>query len=112
MCKSKGLLYLLCKLDLGELDAAITLGIKPEVFPSSVLYAAPPCLVIVVLLARSHVSNYWAPSDGKTVGVKVPLPNLDEYNKAQRATEEVLKVLQWVEWSWVGASLGAGMVGY
>lgn len=68
--------------------------------------------MILVLLARGHVKNYWAPSDGKTVGMKVPLPNMSEYNDAQRATEKVLEVLQWIEWSWVGASLAAGMVGY
>ena len=38
--------------------------------------------------------------------------NMGKYNEAQRATEQLLEVLQWVEWSWVGASLGAGMVGY
>lgn len=64
------------------------------------------------MLARSHVKNYWAPKDGKTVGLRVPLPNMAQYNEAERATEEVLKVLQWVEWSWVGASLGAGLIGY
>jgi len=44
--------------------------------------------------------------------VRVPLPNMGAYNDAQRATEKMLEVLQWIEWSWVGASLGAGMIGY
>lgn len=58
------------------------------------------------------MKNYWAKDDGKTVGVKAPLPNMVQYNKAEKATEEVLKCLQWVEWSWALASFVAGMVGY
>lgn len=92
--------------------ASLTLALAPTALPPTAAYAASPCLVILVLLARGHVKNYWAPSDGKTVGVKVPLPNMGDYNDAQRATEKVLEALQWIEWSWVGASLGAGMVGY
>lgn len=91
---------------------SLTLTFFPEVLPPSALYAASPCIVIVVLLARGHMKNYWAPKDGKTVGVRVPLPNMGQYNEAQKATEKLLEVLQWLEWSWVGASLGAGMVGY
>ena len=91
---------------------SLTLATVPSAIPATAAYAASPCHVILVLLARGHVKNYWAPSDGKTVGVKVPLPNMGAYNDAQRATEKLLEVLQWIEWSWVGASLGAGMVGY
>jgi hypothetical protein len=91
---------------------SLALTFYPEALPSAALYGASPALVIIVLLARSHMKNYWAPKDGKTVGVRVPLPNMGKYNEAQRATEQLLEVLQWVEWSWVGASLGGGMVGY
>jgi hypothetical protein len=91
---------------------SLTLTFFPEAFPTAALFAASPILVIVTMLARGHMKNYWAPKDGKTVGVRVPLPNMGQYNDAQRATEQLLEVLQWMEWSWVGASLGAGMVGY
>ena len=91
---------------------SLTLTFTPEVLPPAALFAASPCLVIVVMLARARMKNYWAPQDGKTVGVRVPLPNMGQYNEAQKATEKLLEVLQWLEWSWVGASLGAGMVGY
>jgi len=91
---------------------SLTLTFFPEALPPAALFAASPALVIVIMLARSHMKNYWAPSDGKTVGMRVPLPNMGQYNEAQRATEQLLEVLQWMEWSWVGASLGAGMVGY
>ncbi|KAM0710908.1 hypothetical protein Q7P35_001646 [Cladosporium inversicolor] len=91
---------------------SLALTFSPESLPSAVLYGASPALVILILLARNHMKNYWAPKDGKTVGVRVPLPNMGKYNEAQRATEQLLEVLQWMEWSWVGASLGAGMVGY
>jgi hypothetical protein len=91
---------------------SLTLTFFPEALPAAALFAASPGMVIVVLLARSHMKNYWAPKDGKTVGVRVPLPNMGKYNDAQRATEKLLEALQWIEWSWVGASLGAGMIGY
>ena len=91
---------------------SLALTFSPESLPSAVLYGASPALVILVLLARHHMKNYWAPKDGKTVGVRVPLPNMGKYNEAQHATEQLLEVLQWLEWSWVGASLGAGMIGY
>jgi hypothetical protein len=91
---------------------SLTLTFVPEALPPAALFAVSPCLVIAVLLARGHMKNYWAPKDGKTVGVRVPLPNMGKYNEAQKATEKLLEVLQWIEWSWVGASLGAGMVGY
>lgn len=91
---------------------SLALTFSPEALPSALLYGASPALVIIVLLARSHMKNYWAPKDGKTVGLRVPLPNMGKYNEAQRATEELLEKLQWLEWSWVGASLGAGVIGY
>lgn len=95
-----------------SITTSLALTLVPESFPRAALFAASPCLVIVMMLTRSHMKNYWAPKDGKTVGVRVPLPNMGQYNEAEKATEKVLEVLQWVEWSWVGASLFAGLNGY
>lgn len=69
-------------------------------------------MLATVLLARGHIQNYWAPKDGKTVGTRVPLPRMEDYNEAQRATEELLQTLEWLEYSWVGTTFIAGMIGY
>lgn len=58
------------------------------------------------------MSNYWSPGDGMTIGTRVPLPGLQGYNEAQRKTEELLQILQWLEYSWVGTAMVAGIVGY
>lgn len=69
-----------------------------------------PALLVLVLLARGHIKNYWAPSDGKTVGVRIPLPKMQEYNVAQRQTENLLKILEWLEYSWVATAFINGML--
>ena len=46
------------------------------------------------------------------VGTTVRAATARSARAGARATEQLLEVLQWVEWSWVGASLGGGMVGY
>lgn len=65
-----------------------------------------------VLFARGHIKNFWAPSDGKTVGMNVPLPNMEDYNQAQRATQDLLRTLEWLEYSWVGSSFVVGVLGF
>lgn len=67
-------------------------------------------MLVGVLFARAHIKNYWAPSDGKTVGPRVPLPNMGDYNEAQRKTQDLLKVLEYLEYSWVAASFVNGML--
>ena len=69
-------------------------------------------MLVAVLVARNHIKNYWAPQDGKTVGVRIPLPNMGDYNEAQKKTEQLLEVLEWLEYSWVLTSFVAGIVGY
>lgn len=75
-------------------------------------YGASPAVAAGVLLARQHVQDYWAAGDGKTVGVRIPLPKMGDYNEAQRRTEELLKVLGWLIMSWVATSLVALVDGY
>jgi hypothetical protein len=75
-------------------------------------YGASPAMCIGVFLARKHVQDYWARGDGKTVGVRVPLPKMGDYNEAQRRTEELLKVLEWLVVSWLATSLVAMVDGY
>lgn len=58
------------------------------------------------------MSNFWAPSDGKNVGVRIPLPKAGEYNAAERATEQVIQTMQFLEYSWVGTAFVAGVLGY
>jgi hypothetical protein len=84
----------------------------PKALPSWVRISVSPILLLVVLFARGHIKNYWAPSDGKTVGYKVPLPQIQDYNDAQKRTEELLKVLEYLEYTWVATSFINGMLGY
>lgn len=56
--------------------------------------------------------NYWAPSDGKTVGVKIDMPGIKEYSEAQRRTEAILKTLEYLEYGWVATSFVGGMLGW
>lgn len=85
-------------------------------------------MLLTVLLARGHIKNYWTPhkvntttttADGKTVekkrdvGVKVPaLPNLEDYQAAQKKTEDLLMALEWLEYSWLASCVVGGLVGY
>lgn len=76
----------------------------------------PAVMLLVVLLARGYIKNFWAPEKdekGDDKGVKVPpLPNMDDYNVAVRNTEDLLKVLEYLEYSWVTTSLVTGIVGF
>lgn len=40
------------------------------------------------------------------------MPFVDGYNEAIQKTGEMMQVLEWLEWSWVGTALGAYLVGY
>lgn len=78
--------------------------------PKWVHIGLSPALLLLVLFARGHIKNYWAPSDGKTVGLRIPLPKLGEYNVAQKQTENLLQVLEWLEYSWVATAFINGML--
>lgn len=70
-----------------------------------------PALLVLVLFARGHIKNYWAPTDGKNI-TRVPLPKMEDYNEAERKTEKILKLLEYLEYSWALTSFINGMVGY
>ncbi|GAB7365388.1 hypothetical protein MBLNU230_g6466t1 [Neophaeotheca triangularis] len=80
--------------------------------PAWLRYVGSPFVLFAVSVARAHVAGYWAPQDGKNVGVRVPLPKMEAYNEAQKKTEDMLQVLQWLQWSWGVTSVAAGVVGY
>lgn len=81
--------------------------------PSSswLFYLASPAVVLVSAAARQYIKGFWANADGKSVGTRVPLPNMEDYNQAQLATEDLLRILQWLEYSWVATALVGGIVG-
>ncbi|KJY01273.1 hypothetical protein TI39_contig298g00056 [Zymoseptoria brevis] len=97
---------------LASLIASGILAFIPKVVPSWIRIALSPLLLLIVLFARGHIKNYWAPSDGKTVGVRLPVPNMGDYNEAQKRTEDLLKILEYLEYSWVVTSFINGMLGY
>ncbi|EMC96197.1 hypothetical protein BAUCODRAFT_70754 [Baudoinia panamericana UAMH 10762] len=77
-----------------------------------VRFGISPVMLLTVLFARGHIKNFWAPGDSKTVGTRIPLPNMEDYNEAQRRTEEVLGTLEYLEYGWVATTFIAGMLGY
>lgn len=73
-------------------------------------------MLLAVLFARGHIKNYWTPykdRQGKNSGYKVPaLPNLEDYQLAQTKTDDLLQVLEYLEYAWLGSCVVGGMVGY
>lgn len=69
-------------------------------------------MLVATLVSRGHIKNYWAPykdKDGKDVGTRVPLPNIEDYNEAEEMTERLLEVLQYLEYSWLATSFFTGI---
>lgn len=99
-----------------SLIASLSLLLAQSHLPNYISYSISPALLLAVLLARGHIKNYWTPhqgSDGKSKGVKVPaLPNLEDYQAAQTKTEELLQVLEYLEYAWLSSCVVGGMVGY
>ena len=76
-------------------------------------------MLLTILFARGHIKNYWNPNNQKdarsgkdVVGVRAPVPGMEDYNTAQRKTEDLLKVLEWLEYSWLASSFFGALVGY
>ena len=74
-------------------------------------------MLLGMLLARGYIKNFWAPQtdfkEGKDVGKKAPpLPNLEDYNLAVEHTVNLLKALEYLEYSWLISSFVVGVVGY
>ncbi len=68
-----------------------------------------PTLLAITIGARHYIKNFWAPgatdSKGKDQGTRVPLPKMGDYNLAVQKTEDLLKCLEYLEYSWVITSL-------
>ena len=72
-------------------------------------------MLVIVLLARGYIKSFWAPEKdrrGKDVGARIPLSNMEGYNEAVEKTESLLKILEYLEYSWLITSFVTGMVGY
>lgn len=96
---------------LASFIGAFSLAFFPNALPKIMRMTTSPVLVVLVLFTRGHIKNYWAPKDGKNI-TRIPLPKMEEYNEAERKTENLLKVLEYLEYSWVLTSFINGMVGY
>jgi len=95
-----------------SLVAATVLAIVGAKLPPWARFITSPAMLVIVVLARYHIKNYWASSDGKTVGTRIPLPNMEDYNEAQRRTQDLLQTLEYLEYGWVASIFVAGMLGY
>lgn len=69
-----------------------------------------PAVLVGIHAARAYIKSYWAPKDGKN-STRVPLPQMGDYNEAERRTENLLQVLEYLEYSWVLTSLVHGIMG-
>jgi hypothetical protein len=68
-------------------------------------------MLVIALASRQYIKGFWAPgekdSQGKDKGTKIPLPNMGDYNLAVQKTEDLLKCLEYLEYSWlISAVLG------
>lgn len=64
-----------------------------------------PVLLIITDLARNYIQSYWAGGNGTSVGTRVPLPKMGDYNEAQRRIEKLLACLGWLVLAWGATSL-------
>jgi hypothetical protein len=87
-----------------SLASAATLGLAPGSIPQWARYGLSPMTLLVIIAARTHMKKYWAPRDGKSAGMRIPLPKMGDYNEATQQTEELLKTLQLLEYSWLAAA--------
>lgn len=94
-----------------SLVAALLLAARGSSFSLLVRYLASPVMAAGIWFARAHIQEYWT-RDGKTVGTRVPLPKMGDYNEAQKRTEELLKVLEFLLFSWGLTSVVAVVGGY
>lgn len=85
--------------------ASATLAFYYFSLPKWLRISLSPIALVIVLAARRHMKNYWAPRDGKTAAMKIPLPNMKEYSQATLQTQDILKILEYLEYSWVVASV-------
>ncbi|KAH9845261.1 hypothetical protein Tdes44962_MAKER01271 [Teratosphaeria destructans] len=92
--------------------ASLSLAAFAPYLPPWLRFSTSPALLLGTLFARNHLKNYWAPGDKKSVGTRIPLPGMNDYNEAQRSTEELLQTLEYLEYGWVGNSFVAGMLGW
>ncbi|KAH8668920.1 hypothetical protein BX600DRAFT_460962 [Xylariales sp. PMI_506] len=98
---------------LASLVVSLFLAFQGSSYSLLVRYLASPAMVGAVSAARMYIQDYWVRgSDGQTVGVRVPLPKMGEFNEAQAHTEELLKVMSALVMSWLGTSLVTLVVGY
>ncbi|KAK4580345.1 hypothetical protein LTR86_000548 [Recurvomyces mirabilis] len=92
-----------------SLIISTTLAAGDTALPFWFTVAASPAMLVCVLGARQYIKGYWNPNDKDSVGTRIPLPNMEGYNEAQRRTEEVLNTLQYLEYGWVATTFIAGM---
>lgn len=76
-------------------------------------FLASPIMAAGVYFARIHIAQFWSGSkEGKTAGARLPLPKMGDYNEAQRGTEELLKILDYLMFTWGATALVALINGY
>ena len=98
-----------------SLTAALAMLLATSRLPKWAVYSISPAMLFIVLGCREYIKNFWAPTKdarGKDIGTKVPLlPNMQDYNLAVQKTEDLLAVLEYLEYSWLITSVVYGIAG-
>ncbi|PNS16029.1 hypothetical protein CAC42_4430 [Sphaceloma murrayae] len=84
--------------------ASLFLATSWHLIPRKFRVLASPAMLLVTLLARGHLYNFWKS--------RAKVPMVKGYNEAIDKTQTVIGVLQYLEYSWVLTSLVAGSLGY
>ncbi|KAK4996192.1 hypothetical protein LTR66_004137 [Elasticomyces elasticus] len=84
--------------------SSLTLATAPTILPSLLRYSLSPALLLGTIFARAHISDFWA--------AKAKVPFVQGYNEAISRTAEMLRVLAYLEGSWVVMSLLGPVMGY
>ena len=90
-------------------SATLTFASSAMSFSTKLLVS--PAMLIAVAGGRQYIKSFWNPHDKKakdgkeSVGVQLPLPNMQDYNEAQRRTGNLLETLQYLEYGWLALSL-------
>ncbi|KAG8629289.1 hypothetical protein KVT40_003154 [Elsinoe batatas] len=85
-------------------STSLFLATSWHLIPRKYRVLASPAMLLITLGVRGHLYNFW-----KEKG-KVPM--LKGYNEAIDRTQDLIGVLQYLEYSWVLTSLVAGVLGY
>ncbi|KAI4858716.1 hypothetical protein F4820DRAFT_441904 [Hypoxylon rubiginosum] len=92
-----------------SLFASLTLALRGSVSGFLPRYLYQAAAAVALFFARQHMRGFWA---DKTPGLKGAVPKMGDYDEAQRKTQELLNVLDFLMLTWVATFFVALVIGY